>query len=265
MPRLSVDIDLTYLPIKNRSISLNNIRSSLVRIKESLLKTIDGIKIFGPDERKDQYKLFCSLKGVLVKVEVNTIMRGSIESPVIRQLCQKAQKEFGHFIEMSVIQKGQLYGGKICAALDRQHPRDIFDIKYLFDNEGFTESVKRGFIFCLSGSDRPIHELMNPGLVDQQEVLKNQFPGMTEEIFTYNEFEEYRNKLIETVNNKLESRDREYLISLTEGKPDWSHYNFVDFPAIKWKLHNVKLLKQTNLKKHMKQLKELKKILLLDS
>ena len=30
----------------------------------------------------------------------------------------------------------QLYGGKICAALDRQHPRDLFDVKKLLEDNG---------------------------------------------------------------------------------------------------------------------------------
>lgn len=78
----------------------------------------------------------------------------------------------------------QLYGGKICAAIDRQHPRDLFDIKYLLESEGFTDKLKAGFIYCLLGSERPIYEMLNPNRLDQQEVLLNQFDGMTSEPFT---------------------------------------------------------------------------------
>lgn len=36
MPRLSVDIDLTYLPISKRETSLSEIRSAVLRIGESI-------------------------------------------------------------------------------------------------------------------------------------------------------------------------------------------------------------------------------------
>jgi hypothetical protein len=36
-----------------------------------------------------------------------------------------------------------LYGGKLCAALDRQHPRDLFDVGLLLRNEGITPAIRR--------------------------------------------------------------------------------------------------------------------------
>lgn len=116
----------------------------------------------------------------IIKTEVNLVKRGCYVPPTSRGLCQRAQEEFEAFCEMPVVEKGLLFGGKICAALDRQHPRDLFDIKWMLENEGIDESIKKGFIFYLISGGRPSDEILHPNLKDQKEALKNQFLGMTE-------------------------------------------------------------------------------------
>ncbi|MCJ7448592.1 MAG: nucleotidyl transferase AbiEii/AbiGii toxin family protein [Bacteroidales bacterium] len=155
MPRLSVDIDLTYLPLKDRDESLTKIRMILERIKTNLNRVIPGIHITGPDEHTGESKIVCVLKGVQVKIEVNTVNRGSLKTPETKSLCKSAQKEFALYAEVPVIPLGQLYGGKICAALDRQHARDIFDIRCLLEEDGINDDLKQGFLFCLLSSSRP--------------------------------------------------------------------------------------------------------------
>ena len=154
---------------------------------------------------------------------------------------------------------GQLYGGKICAALDRQHPRDLFDIKYLFDNEGFSKDVKTGFLLALAGSDRPMHEFLNQNLLDQRPAMSNQFSGMSYESFTYNDFEQTRKKLISVVNNELSSEDKKFLLSIKNLSPDWDIYDFQKFPSIQWKIQNIEKLKLKNPDKYREQLDLLKR------
>lgn len=99
------------------------------------------------------------------------------------------------------------------SALDRQHPRDLFDIKYFFDNEKFTDEIKKGFIFCLLGSKRPINEMLFPNLLDQRAAFSNQFDGMSQEPFSYENFETTRNLLIQTIHNNLTKVGKDFLIS----------------------------------------------------
>ena len=100
-------------------------------------------------------------------------------------LTDKTQQDFNAFCSIQVVPLAQLYGGKICAALDRQHPRDMFDVKYLLENEGFTKEIKMGFLLLLLCSSRPIHEMLNPNLKYQEEAMANQFAGMsTEPLYT---------------------------------------------------------------------------------
>lgn len=255
MPRLSVDIDLTYLPIEDREISFKHIAGALERIKRNIEKVVPGARIV---PRYDAGKLQISGKKVDVKLEVNLVNRGAIADPKEMSLCEKAQTEFEAFCTIPVVPIGQLFGGKIVAALDRQHPRDLFDIKYMLEKESFTKEIKEGFLLCLLCSDRPINELIAPNFQDQRSALANQFSGMTDEAFTYEEYENVRQKLIVTIHANLTDQDKEFLLSVKNVTPDWSIYDFQRFPSINWKLQNLQKLKDKNSHKHKEQYEALK-------
>jgi predicted nucleotidyltransferase component of viral defense system len=249
MPRLSVDIDLTYIPIEDRSISLKNIIEALSSIKTNIERVVPKVKI---TLKEEILKLLITTTKAQIKIEVNQINRGVLGEIVELPLCENAQEEFNAFCAISVVSLGQLYGGKICAALDRQHPRDLFDVKYLLQNEGFTNDIKKGFVLCLLSSNRPLNEMLQPNLIDQQETMVNQFEGMSSESFTYEDFEASRAQLIETIHRNLTAKDKEFLLSFNNLTPDWSIYDFERFPAVQWKLQNLKMLKTKNLEKFNK-------------
>ena len=256
MPRLSVDIDLTYLPIEDREISIKHIAEALERIKSNIQKVVPNVRI---TPRLDAGNLQISANKVDMKIEVNLVNRGALTQPIEMPLCEKAQNEFEAFCSIPVVSLGQLFGGKIVAALDRQHPRDLFDVKYLLAKEGFTQEIKEGFLLCLLCSDRPIHEVIIPNFQDQQSALANQFSGMTDEEFSYNEYESVREKLVATIHKHLTDQDKEFLLNVKNVTPDWSIYDFQRFPSVKWKLQNLQKLKEKNPDKHREQYEILKK------
>ena len=156
----------------------------------------------------------------------------------------------------------QLYRGKISAALSRQHPRDLFDCKYVpLDSYN---KVKDGLIFCLVGSDKPILESLQPNSVDQTDALRNQFEGMTDVIFSYENFESTRKELIEKVNNGLTEDDKTFLLSFEQGEPDWNKCcagDLSEYPSVKWKLQNILKLKNINPEKYVSGLEKLREFL----
>ena len=258
MPRLSVDIDLTYVEIAGRNESLDGINAALVSIKER----IEGLR---PSIRVHHKANVCKLQldeyGVLIKIEVNMVGRGLIGDITRAQLCEAAQEQFDVFCVMPIVSLAQMYGGKLCAALDRQHPRDLFDVKLLLENEGFTNEIKRGFIFGLISSNRPTHELLDPNLLDQRTALENQFEGMSSIEFSYDDYEITRLKLIETIKGSLDSADKAFLLSVNRLRPDWSIYDFEDFPSVKWKLLNLDKFKKDKPEAYAQQLAELESLL----
>lgn len=240
---LSVDIDLTYVPFEDRKTSLSNIVAALGRIKVNLEKILPGVQV---TLKEKILKLQITTSKAQIKLEVNQINRGILDDLVELTLCDKAQEEFDAFCAISVVSLAQLYGGKICAALDRQHPRDLFDVKYLLENEGFTDDIKKGFLLYLLSSNRPLNEMLSPNLIDQQEVMVNQFDGMSSEPFTHEDFESIRTKLIDTIHQSLTAKDKEFLLSFGNLTPDWSIHDFEPFPAVQWKLQNLGRLKDSN-------------------
>lgn len=259
MPRLSVDIDLTYIPIEDRATTLGNIQSALLRIQERIGRVVRNVHV---TDRSKNGKLLISVRDAGIKIEVNLVARGTMAEPVEMTLCQKAQEDFEAFSTMQVVPFGQLYGGKICAALDRQHPRDLFDVKYLLENEGLSDEIKTGFLLALVSGERPIHELLDPHLLDQHALLENHFVGMSNEQFTYDDFENVRAQLLDVIRTNLTKEDREFLLGIKGLVPVWSRYDFDRFPAVQWKLQNLRRLETENPKKYREQYLALEKILI---
>lgn len=255
MPRYSVDIDLTYIPIQNRDESLTSINQHLLTLKAYIEKSIPGIKV---EHKLDVWKLLCTQNGAIVKIEVNGTKRGLIGAVEDKMLCQKAGNEFNMTCKARTVSYSQLYGGKITAALSRQHPRDLFDYKYM-DIASFND-VKDGFMLCLLGGDKPIIEYLQPNTIDQTEALENQFEGMSKTPFLYSDYMEARKDLIEQVNTNLTNADKEFLVSFENGVPDWSKCcagNLSNYPSVKWKIQNITKLKENNPQKHQQGVEKL--------
>ena len=259
MPRLSVDLDLTYVNVDHREIALSNISAALKRIQEQIINNTDIQVVTTEQDIGQAVKLVC--KNTQVKIEANTIMRGIIKPITTMQVAPTVQKEFGLFAEMNIISYGELFGGKICAALDRQHPRDLFDIFCLLQKGGITEEIKQGFIMALLSHPRAIHEMLQPNLYNQREAFINQFSGMTDVPFTYEDFENSRKILVSRVQSMLTEKDKAFLVSFKSGTPEWQLSDIDSLrtlPAIAWKLLNIQKLKQNDPTKHRSLIGKLK-------
>lgn len=254
LPRLSVDIDLTYVPFDERAIALGNIEAALGRIKTKIEKSFEGVTVTKVQQGDGtEAKLHCQYQRTHIKIEVNTIMRGHIFAPRMMACTNKVQEQFEAFAEITVVSKGELYGGKICAALDRQHPRDLFDVKHLLDDEGLTPDIKQGMIAGLLSHPRPISEVLFPTFKDQRAIFDAQFAGMAFDPFSYDDYEATRLRLNDAVQSALTANDKAFLLSFKAGKPDWSLIDIPDLsrlPAVQWKLANIGKLKSGNAAKH---------------
>lgn len=131
----------------------------------------------------------------------------------------------------------------------------------MLENEGFTNEIKEGFLLSLLSSNRPLYQILDPNFIDQRQAFNNHFKGMSLEPFTYKDFEYYRRKIVDVIHQNLTDRDKTYLLSFVEGKPDWSKYNFERFPAVQWKLQNLNKIKNHNAKRHKNLIIELEKTL----
>ncbi len=264
MPRLSVDIDLTYIPLDSRDIALANISSALGRISQTIKKMIPGSKVLETKAKgKDQriIKLVVGFDGQAVTIEPNEVLRGSIFGVEQRKLVSKAEKIFEMSAKISTLHISDIYGGKLCAALDRQHPRDIYDIKLLMENEGITDNIRKAFVVYLAGHDRSIHELIDPTRKDIKKLYENDFVDMAEKEVSLEELLEAREKYIFLLKKDLSDNERYFLLSLKQGEPNWDLLGIPGIeklPALQWKLLNIQKISK---EKHQALIEKLRSVL----
>ena len=262
MPRLSVDIDLAYLPIQNRETSLNEIDTALRRIGGKISSAFVGAEITEsllPSTDKC-VRLIVKHNGIQIKIEVTPVLRGSINPAVIKHISPSAEVNFGA-VDMQLLSFEDLYGGKICAALDRQHPRDLFDVHYLLQNEGISEAIKNTFIVYLLSHPRPIAELLSPKSKAIESLYEKEFLGMSIETVDLDTLVQTRSTLITTIHKKLSDNDKAFLLSVKSGNPQWEQFAYPDaknLPAVQWKLYNLSKMSRS---KHQSAFKKLEKIL----
>lgn len=261
LPRLSVDIDLVFLPIRDRKDSLTEISTTLTRIAKEIRETWREARVVEAFQNKqDALRLIVSRTGVQVKIELSPVLRGTVYEPEMRSVCDKVEEEFG-FAEIQVVHPADLYAGKICAALDREHPRDLYDILLLLDDTGINEELRRAFIVYLISHPRPISELLQPGLKDISATYYGEFEHMTEEHVSKNRLEEGLKQLITTINSGLTENERQFLLSFKQNEPDWELLGLPgikELPAVKWKQQN---LGKMPAEKHKTALEKLQSVL----
>ncbi len=262
LPRLSVDIDLAYLPIEDRETTFTNIYLILDQLKINLEKNL-GLKVNYsnlPSSGKET-KLTVIREKTEIIIEPNFILRGALYDAQKIDLCKDAQKRFARQFSVQCLDPADVYGGKICAALDRQHPRDLFDVKILLDTENITEQIKDAFIFYLLSGTRPPHEILDPHEVDITHMLENEFSGMIDVDVTESELKKAQKDVLSKLKNIFTQNDKQFLISFVKNQPDWNLYAYPkikDYPSIKWKILNQGKM---DLKKKDTQVALLEKIL----
>ena len=77
------------------------------------------------------------------------LMRGTVH-PVRRMVVRPRVEEAFGFAEAQVLDFADLYAGKLAAALSRQHPRDLFDVGLLLQDERADEALWRTFLVYLT-------------------------------------------------------------------------------------------------------------------
>jgi len=146
MPRLSVDIDLTYLAIGDaRDAALRNMSIALNRIAGAIKKSIPGTRVQETRAKNGDRitRITVAVGSTRIKIEPNEVIRGSVYPAGDRDLTRRAEELFELSVTAQTLSLADLYAGKLCAALDRQHPRDLFDVKLLLDNEGMTDEIRK--------------------------------------------------------------------------------------------------------------------------
>jgi predicted nucleotidyltransferase component of viral defense system len=262
LPRLSVDIDLTYLPIENRESTLANMSDILTTISKDISRAMPQVTIQPLKATDGRLRKLVVRSGlVTVKVEPNETIRGSVFPCELRDLAPQVEEEFGLFMSVQTLSLGDLYGGKICAALDRQHPRDLFDVQMLLVNEGLTPAIRTAFLVYLISHNRPMAEVLKPNRLPLEIAFNNEFVGMSRLSVSCEELMAVRERLIDLLRLSLSMEEKRFLLSVKELEPDWTLLGVVgveNLPAVRWKLQNLAKMPKP---KHRLAVAKLKEVL----
>lgn len=255
MPRLSVDLDLVFpdhtLPRDEALARINEVvRQAAERLKKR------GFQTYMPAAAAGETKLLVRRGSIQVKVEVNFVMRGTVRPVRRASLTPAARDVLMADLEIPVVSLEDVYGSKLVAALDRQHPRDLFDVMQLFAHEGITPGIRRAFVVYLSSSNRPIHEVLFTSLRDIRHDYEHNFRGMTTEPVPLDALLATRERMVHEIQQGLDDSERRFLLSLVAGVPEWPLLGIAHLkhlPGIRWKLHNLARLQKTDAKKFAEQ------------
>ena len=250
-PRLSVDIDLTYTAIESRDLTIKHMNQGLQELELLINKRVPTCIINKQFSRNKEYitKLTVSNRNSVIKIEPNYVFRGHLFNANLLSVVGRVTEEFGEFIDnVPIASFHDVYAGKICAALNRQHPRDLFDIKLLLEEEGLTDNLRQAFVIYLACDVRPINELLNPNRLNISTLYINEFNRMTLMPTKLNELLQVREKLIKELLDTLTVNEKKFLLSVKLGEPD---YNLMPFkhlerlPALQWKVMNVRKMEKS--------------------
>ncbi len=249
LPRLSVDIDVVFL---NHQADRDN---ALKEIAQELQRIEAAIAAMGYETRTrkmhggDEVKLDIFSAEAEVKVEVNIVFRGTVLPIQKPSLSERTQALFSKNIQIPVLAPSELYGSKLVAAMDRQHPRDFFDVLRMYETHGLTPEILDCFVVYLAGHNRPMHEVLFCNAQPIEETFKNEFVGLTSDPIHLDDLLQTQKRLMAELPRALKQNHRIFLLSLLETKPDWSLLPFKhlqELPAIQWKLANLSHLKSKN-------------------
>ena len=245
LPRLSVDIDLMYLPVNERPEALADIDAAMKRIKAVAFAELPNVRVTENVHDGAILRLLVMAEGTQVKIEVSPVLRGVVHEPATLPVTEAVEEVFG-FAETSVVSFEDLFAGKLVAALDRQHPRDLFDVRGLLANEGLSADLREAFIVYLLSHNRPMGEVLSGRVKDLANEYRNGFDGMTDEVVAIEDLIKTQDEMIDALIGNMPEHHREFLIGFERGEPEWSLLKIdrlADLPAVRWRQRNLDKLK----------------------
>lgn len=244
LPRLSVDIDLTWLPANNYAQDAKEIEAAFERLAKRLMgrPLLLQVQTSATRSTGTVTRLIASRGRARVQIETSPVMRGAVHPVRQMQVSNQVEDAFG-FASARVLDFADLYAGKMAAALSRQHPRDLFDLGAMLKDDRANEQLWRTFLVYLSCSPKPAWELLEPAEPQSFDaIFESHFKGMTAQPTNVEELLENRTQLLSRIAGWLDAPSIAFLESLENENPDFELIGLphaLDLPGIQRKLQNL--------------------------
>lgn len=250
LARLSVDIDLNYIGELDRERMLRG-RVEVAKSVEQISLAL-GYKVQrGTDEHAliEWYLGFQNHAGTFdqIQVEINFLMRACVFPPKVRPAMPIADEKS---CEFSVLAVEELFAGKIKAMIQRQHPRDLYDL-YRFVKTGpahEADLLRKSAVLFSSTMDRDFRAYdLKRFTIDAEGIQRLLYPLLkAEDRPTGAEMFAVAEPLLKDVLDH--NRENDFLEQMAAGKytPELlfpEHPDIVErirqHPALLWKARNV--------------------------
>lgn len=265
MRRLSVDLDVVYLDgTADRATALQDISQMLSAVSEGALK--QGLDVQRLRRSSDHEAVIVVSDGsVRVKVEVNTVFRGSVYQPSLGDLCDTAARTFEVSVPLTLLDTSEVYAGKLLAALDRQHPRDLFDLWRFRQNSSIDDRLMDAFVLYLCGHSRPPHEILDGRDREISSDYERGLLGMLDEpVPSLQEIQATRYWARMAVLASLNTAHRTFLgdfFGLREVDEKFAGVALAQLPALEWKRRNLRIFRDAKPGEFARQLNALNQML----
>lgn len=243
LPRLSVDIDLAWLPANDYATDVKSIAEALERLAAMMRARPMQLQVqTSRGEGGALTRLVVSRGRTRVQIETTPVMRGTVHPVRTMTVRPKVEEAFG-FAEVQVLDFADLYAGKLSAALSRQHPRDLFDVGLLLRDERADQSLWRTFLVYLTCSPKPVWDMLAPPVpADFAATFETHFKGMTTAPVSMDALLKTREQLLARVAGWLDPSSRAFLLSVETERPDFGLIGLLhaaDLPGVRRKLYNL--------------------------
>lgn len=243
LPRLSVDIDLAWLPVHDYAEDAKLIAEALGRLADALRARPLQLQVqTSAGEGGVVTRLVASRGRARVQIETTPVMRGAVHPVRTMVVRPRVEEAFG-FAEMQVLGFTDLYAGKLAAALSRQHPRDLFDVGLLLEDARADAGLWQTFLVYLTCSPKPAWEMLAPRVpADFEATFEAHFKGMTAEPIEIGALLASRERLLSRVAAWLDGPSCAFLRSVENEQPDFGLIGLAqasELPGVRRKLHNL--------------------------
>ncbi|MCC2596834.1 nucleotidyl transferase AbiEii/AbiGii toxin family protein [Pusillimonas sp. MFBS29] len=251
LPRLSVDIDLAWLPVHDYAEDARLIAEALGRLADMLRARPLQLQVqLSAGDGAGVTRLVASRGRARVQIETTPVMRGTVHPARNMVVRPRVEEVFG-FASMQVLSFADLYAGKLAAALSRQHPRDLFDVGLLLEDERTDQVLWRTFLVYLTCSPKPAWEMLAPRVpADFAATFEAHFKGMTAEPVDAEALLDVHERLLARVAEWLDESSCTFLRSVESEQPNFGLIGLAhaeELPGVRRKLHN--LAKRTDAKR----------------
>lgn len=230
LPRLSVDIDMDYMPNDSKE-NMMATRGKISKVVKEYMES-EGYQLSDNSRFSHSLDAFHFLymnsggNRDMIKIELNYSLRAHVLHPTRRELLTDA---FGDKSCLYTVHPIEIFAAKANALLSRAAARDLYDFNNLvtsdlFQNKTEADLLRKTIIFYATISAETVNKTFDTSAIDSltfSKIRRDLFPVLTKsEAKSHFQLEQYKNAAKEYIHNLmvLTPEEKEYMDRFVKGE-----------------------------------------------